>query len=167
MEPVFGHRVAEQRLQPGLGDVLAEGGAEHGPHGEGNETVLGQRQRLKGGRQGRILVRFLEGGPALEAPEQGQMPPAQLVGSARGIVDFDQQTHPQSARMEGDQRPCHPTDHTRRFTRGAKPARPLRVREHDHGVALDPVGHGAEVAVEGVRGGDAQGRRQLPGHLFR
>lgn len=95
------------------------------------------------------------------------MPSAQLVGPARGIVDFDQQAHPQPARMERDQRPCHPIEHTLRFARGAQPTRPLRVREHDHGVVADPAGHGAEVVAEGVRGGDAKGCRHLPGHLLR
>ncbi len=167
VDPLPGHRIAEQRLQPGVRDVPAEGGAEQGPDGHGNEAVLGQRQRIKGGRQVRILVRLREGGHAFEAPLQGQMPSAQLVGPARGIVDFDQQAHPQPARMERDQRPCHPFDHTLRFARGAQSARPLRVREHDHGVALDPADHGGDVALEGLQGGDAKGHRHLPGHLLR
>ncbi|WP_187284837.1 hypothetical protein [Streptomyces sp. uw30] len=129
--------------------------------------MLGQRQRTEGGRQGRILVRLREGGHALEAPLQRQMPSAQLGGPALSIVDFNQQAHSQPAPMVLDQRPCHLIEHTLRFARGAHPARPLRVREYDHGVVADLAGHGGEVALEEVRGGDAKGRRHVPGHLLR
>lgn len=128
--------------------------------------MLGQRQRTEGGQQIRILVRLREGGHALATSLQRQMPSAQVGGHARSVINFDEQAHPQPAPMVLDQRPCHLTEHTLRFARGAQPACPLRVREYNHGVVADPADHGGEVALEGVRGGDAKGRCHVPGHLL-
>ncbi|MFJ6930966.1 hypothetical protein ACIQUP_27155 [Streptomyces nigra] len=49
MDPLLDRRLAEQRVEPGLRDVLTQGRTEEGPHGQGNVTVLGQRQCAKGG----------------------------------------------------------------------------------------------------------------------